>query len=101
MVQLPSKQYSLELSNETVGSLVSEKSRVIGRQYGHTELRLLDKNTPIDHNVSTDIYVVKPHHIGIYIYICSQATPYRCIDFSKIVEDLFYVFYLCMYLTLL
>ena len=67
MVQLPSKQYSLELSNETVGSLVSVKSRVIGRDYGHTELSLLDKNTPIDHNVSTDIYVVKPHHIGTFI----------------------------------
>ena len=68
MVQLPSKQYSLELSNETVGSFVSVKSRVIGRDYGHIELSLLDKNTPIDHNVSTDIYVVKPHHIGTFIF---------------------------------
>ena len=67
MVQLPSKQYSLELSNETVVSLVSAKSGVIGQVYGHTELRLLDKNTPIDHNVSMDIYVVKPHHIGTFI----------------------------------
>ena len=40
---------------------------MIGQDYGHTELRLMDSNTPIDHNVSADIYVVKPHHLGKWV----------------------------------
>ena len=64
VVPLPSNQYSLELTDTSIGELVVDKSRVIGIDYGHTELRLLDSNTPIDHNVSADVYVVKPHHLG-------------------------------------
>ena len=41
---------------------------MIGLDYGHTELHLIDSNTPIDHNVSADIYVVKPHHLGKWAY---------------------------------
>lgn len=63
-VPLPSSQYSVELTNTSVGRLVVERTRVIGLDYGHTELHLIDSNTPIDHNVSADIYVVKPHHLG-------------------------------------
>lgn len=66
-VPLPSAQYSVELSNTSVGRLVVKRTRVVGQDYGHTELRLMDSNTPIDHNVSADIYVVKPHHLGKWV----------------------------------
>ena len=53
---------------------------MVGQDYGHTELRLMDSNTPIDHNVSADIYVVKPHHLGKWLgpYIILEIVCNAC-----------------------
>ena len=41
-ITMPSEQYSLELTNTTVGKLDSEKSRVTGLVVGYTEVVLQD-----------------------------------------------------------
>ena len=44
VVQMPSDQYTLELSNTTVASLDKEISRVTGMILGDTEIVLHDKS---------------------------------------------------------
>ena len=44
VVQMPSDQYTLELSNTTVASLDKEMSRVTGMILGDTEIVLHDKS---------------------------------------------------------
>ena len=44
VVAMPSKQYTLELTNTTVGELDVERSRVTGLAVGFTELVLNDKS---------------------------------------------------------
>ena len=44
VVPMPSDQYSLELTNMTVGKLDSQRSRVTGMVIGYTEVVLQDKS---------------------------------------------------------
>ena len=43
---MPSDQYSLELTNTTVGSLDTQRSNVTGLVVGDTEVVLQDKSIP-------------------------------------------------------
>eukprot|EP00731_Ephydatia_muelleri_P025275 Em0017g358a len=70
VVPMPSDQYTLELTNLTVGRLDRKRSRVTGLVVGDTEVVLQDRNMlhmPATSRPSATIHVIAPHHIGFSI----------------------------------
>ena len=111
VVPMPSDQYTLELTNTTVGRLDQRRSRVTGLVIGDTEIVLQDKSmlllidtlslscwftfsiyvfvffsdmlhTPSASKPTAGIHVVPPHHLG-KLFTCLYTCLCTCILLFK------------------
>ena len=65
VITMPSEQYSLELTNTTVGELNSQRSRVTGLVVGYTEIVLQDISI-------LDISLERVKNLCVYVFWSSR-----------------------------